>query len=116
MAASYGVEDTVERLADLAVRRLADICVIDLVTEHGMTRPAARHRDPRQQPVVDELRDKYLPGRREEHPSVRAVTTARTQFFPVVDDDLLARITTGPRHAELDRKSVVSGKSVDLGG
>jgi PAS domain S-box-containing protein len=52
MAASSGVDETVERLADLAVGRLADLCVIDLVTEHGMTRPAARHRDPARQVVM----------------------------------------------------------------
>jgi serine phosphatase RsbU (regulator of sigma subunit) len=53
---------------------------------------------------MDELRERHLPGRREDHPSVRALAEARTKFFPVVDDELLARITSGPRHAELARR------------
>ena len=115
MSASYGVDETVDRLADLAVRRLADLCVIDLVGEHGMTRPAARHRDPARQALMQELRERYLPGRRAAHPSVQAVAQSRTQFFPEVDDDLLVRITTGPRHAELARSlEVASIVSVPL--
>jgi PAS domain S-box-containing protein len=116
MSASYGVDETAERLADLAVHRLADVCVIDLVTEHGMYRPAARHRDPARQPVMDELRqEKYLPGRREAHPSVRAVAEGRTLFFPTVDDELVGRLTTGPAHADLARRlEVVSIVSVPM--
>jgi PAS domain S-box-containing protein len=115
MAASYGVDETVERLADLAVRRLADVCVIDLVTEHGMARAAARHRDPERQPLIDEVRDRHVPGRRESHPSVQAVAQSRTQFYPALDDDVLARITAGPRHAEVARLlELVSIVSVPL--
>ena len=104
MAASFGVLETVERLADLAVRRMADVCVIDLVTEIGMARPAARHSDPARQHLVDELREEHMPGRRQPHPSVRAVEEGRTQFIPVMDEEAIRRITTGPRHAELTRR------------
>jgi PAS domain S-box-containing protein len=104
MAVSHGVHETVERLADLAVQRLAAVCVIDLVTEQGMTRPAARHRDPARQPLVDELREMHLPGRRRQHPSTRAVTEQRTQFIPVFDEEAIRRVTTGPRHAEIARQ------------
>ncbi len=115
MAASYGVDETVERLADLAVRRLADVCVIDLITEHGMSRPAARHRDPARQHLVDELREKHLPGRRMPHPSMRALAEGRTQFMPQVDDAWIQRVTAGPRHADIVRElALVSVISVPL--
>ena len=115
MAASYGVDETVERLADLAVRRLADVCVIDLVTEHGVSRPAGRHRNPARQHLVDELREKHLPGRRMPHPSMRALTEGRTQFMPLVDDAWIEAVTTGPRHAEIVRElELVSVISVPL--
>ncbi len=71
MAAADDVKETVDRLAELAVQRLADVCVIDLMTEHGMTRPAARHGDPSRQHLVDELRDRHLSPPTVHHPSVR---------------------------------------------
>ena len=115
MAASYGVDETVERLADLAVRRLADVCVIDLVTEHGVSRPAGRHRNPARQHLVDELREKHLPGRRMPHPSMRALAEGRTQFMPLVDDPWIEAVTTSPRHAEIVRElELVSVISVPL--
>ena len=46
LAEAADVTETVERLAELAVQRLADVCVIDLTSEQGMTRPAVRHGDP----------------------------------------------------------------------
>ena len=104
MAASHGVEETVDRLAELAVQRLADVCVIDLVGEQGMTRPAGRHRDPERQHLVDELREKHLPARRRQHPSARAVEEQRTQFIPVLDEATLRSVTTSPRHAEVARE------------
>jgi serine/threonine-protein kinase RsbW len=115
MAASYGVDETVDRLADLAVRRLADVCVIDLMTEHGLSRPAGRHRDPARQPLVDELREKHLPGRRMPHPSMRALSEGRTQFMRVVDDEWIGAVTSSPRHAEIVRElELVSVISVPL--
>ncbi len=115
MAASYGVDETVDRLADLAVRRLADVCVIDLVTEQGMSRPAARHRDPARQHLVDELREKHLPGRRMPHPSVQALSQGRTQFVPVVDEEWISRVTISPRHAQVVRElELASAVSVPL--
>ncbi|WP_324273660.1 hypothetical protein [Blastococcus brunescens] len=56
LAGAADLPETVERLAALAVEHLADLCVIDLVSEHGMVRPAARHRDPRLQHLADEVR------------------------------------------------------------
>jgi serine/threonine-protein kinase RsbW len=115
MAASYGVDETVDRLADLAVRRLADVCVIDLVTEHGMSRPAGRHRDPARQHLVDELREKHLPGRRMPHPSMQAMREGRTQYVASVDDAWIERVTSSPRHGDVVRElEMVSVISVPL--
>lgn len=115
MAAADDVKETVERLAELAVQRLSDVCVIDLMTEHGMTRPAARHRDPARQHLVDELRDRHLPPPTVHHPSVDAVAEGRTKWVPVLDDATLERITTGPRHARVARElELVSMVSVPL--
>ncbi|MFD2093959.1 SpoIIE family protein phosphatase [Blastococcus deserti] len=112
LAGAADVTETVDRLAALAVKRLADLCVIDLVTEQGLTRPAVRHRDPRSQPLADELRDRPLTTRRDSHPSVRALREGRTQWVRSMDPELIASIASDERHVEvaqvLDIASVVA--------
>jgi len=103
LAEASDVTETVERLAELAVAGLADLCVIDLVTEAGMTRPAARHRDPARQHLADQLRDRHLPQRQVTHPSARAVREGRTQWVRSVDEEFLAAVTSDERHLEVAR-------------
>ncbi|MGY1813389.1 SpoIIE family protein phosphatase [Blastococcus sp. SYSU D00820] len=104
MAAAAGVRETVERLADLAVPRLADLCVIDLTDEHGPTRPAARHADPARAAVAEELRDMHLPTTGGPHPALEALTTGRTVVVPEVTDEWLASVTRDERHLALARE------------
>ncbi|MGY1846912.1 MULTISPECIES: SpoIIE family protein phosphatase [unclassified Blastococcus] len=80
MSEARDVTDTVQRLAGLVVSRLADVCVVDLVTEHGVHRPVVRHRDPARQPLLDRLRA-HPPVRSPLHPSVRALREGRTQWI-----------------------------------
>ncbi|NEK87821.1 SpoIIE family protein phosphatase [Blastococcus saxobsidens] len=112
MAEAADVEGTMDRLAELAVARLADVCVIDLVTEQGMTRPAARHRDPARQPLLDQLREKLLAGQLPGHPGLRALREGRTQWVRDFDEARLAGSTLPGEHREAVRElgvaSVVS--------
>ncbi|MGY1662737.1 SpoIIE family protein phosphatase, partial [Geodermatophilus sp. SYSU D00705] len=103
MASAVGVTETAERLAELAVPRLADVCVIDLATEHGPARPAARHGDPRRQADVAELQERHLPLRSGPHPSVRAMVEGRTVWVREITDRFLVEITTDERHLEIAR-------------
>ncbi|MGY1773019.1 SpoIIE family protein phosphatase [Blastococcus sp. SYSU D00813] len=103
MSAAAGVRETVERLAELAVPRLADLCVIDLVTEHGWDRPAARHADPDLQPLVDRIREQHLPAPGSAHPSVQAADRARTVWVREVTDAMLSASARDDRHLELMR-------------
>ncbi|GAB3360546.1 SpoIIE family protein phosphatase [Modestobacter lapidis] len=96
MAAATGVAETVERLADLAVPRLADMCVLDLATEHGVQRVVARHGDPARQHLVDTLREWAPPARDLPYPAQRALAEGRTQWFSAVDDAWLATVVRDP--------------------
>ena len=103
MAAAGDVVETAERLAELAVPRLGDLCVIDLATEHGLTRPAARHGDPARRALVTELEEKHLPQRGAPHPSVQAMQQGRTVWIREITDRWLAEVTADPRHLEVAR-------------
>jgi len=101
LAGASGVGETVHRVAELAVPRLADLCIVDLVTEQGLSRTTVRHADPARQEVLETLRDVHLPHRGAPEPSVRAVEERRTQWIRTVDDDVLDRITQNPRQRQL---------------
>ncbi|MGY1653360.1 SpoIIE family protein phosphatase [Geodermatophilus sp. SYSU D01119] len=103
MAAGRGVRETSEGLAELAVQRLADMCVIDLVTEHGLTEPAVAHADPARRPLIEELRDVHLPRRDGSHPSVQAMVGRRTVWLRGIDEETRARFTSGPGHLGISR-------------
>jgi len=112
LAGASGVRETVQLVAELVVPRLADLCVIDLVTEHGLIRTAVRHADPARQAVLEALRDVHLPHRGAPEPSVRALRERRTQWIRLVDDAVLDRITQNPRQrrltAALELRAIIS--------
>lgn len=103
LAGAADLPETVERLAGLAVEHLADLCVIDLVTERGMTRPVARHRDRRLQHLADEVRERPLTAGRESHPSVRALREGSTQWVRRITPEYLSSIAADARHSEVAR-------------
>jgi serine/threonine-protein kinase RsbW len=103
LAEAADVTETVERLAELAVERLADLCIVDLVTEEGLVRPTVRHRDPAQQHLADELRVIRLPTRAGLHPSVRALREGGTQWVRSVDDAYRVATSFDRRHLEVAR-------------
>ncbi|MFP5372680.1 MAG: SpoIIE family protein phosphatase [Actinomycetes bacterium] len=109
LAGASDVTETVERLAELAVERLADVCVIDLESEQGPVRAAARNRDPRRRHLTDELRERHLPQRAGSHPATRALQQGSTQWVQTVDDGLLRSITADERHLEVVRALQLTG-------
>jgi PAS domain S-box-containing protein len=101
LAEAADVADTVERLADLAVERLADLCIIDLTSEQGVTRPVVRHHDPARRALAEELRERQLPQRGSPHPAVQAIRQRRSVWVPELDDALMREITFDARHLEI---------------
>nr|WP_246214368.1 SpoIIE family protein phosphatase [Modestobacter muralis] len=90
LARAAGVTETVERLAEMVVPRLADLCVLDLIGEHGMERVVARHGDPARQQFVDALRAWAPPHRDLPAPARTALAEGRTRWFTTVDEAQLA--------------------------
>ncbi|MEX5718723.1 SpoIIE family protein phosphatase [Geodermatophilus maliterrae] len=103
LAAPREVGETVEHLAELAVQQLADVCVIDLVTERGLVAPVVAHADPARRHLVEQLRDEHLPRRDGSHPSVRAMVEHRTIWARGVDPALMELLSTSPAHLEVTR-------------
>jgi serine phosphatase RsbU (regulator of sigma subunit) len=104
LAEAADLNEIVDRLAALVVRRLADVCAIDLAGEQGMTRTTVTHRDRTRQHLADELRERHLPQRGVPHPSMQAVREGRTVWIPKVTDEFLRRVTYDDRHLEIVRE------------
>ena len=103
IAAASDFAQTVERLADVAVPELGDVCLIDIVAESGdLERMAVKHADPGRQRLADRLRTHYSP-RREAHPSVEALHDRQSRWSSDLNDEQLRAMTYDQEHFDLVR-------------
>jgi stage II sporulation SpoE-like protein/GAF domain-containing protein len=84
---SLDPQQTLERIASTAVGELAQLCVIDLIDEHGaIVTTVAASLDPTVAPRVEQLRAVQHPESIDGHPVSRALSTRS----PVVVEDVAA--------------------------
>lgn len=102
LAEAVDLADTLDRLADLALGILGDICLIDVVNEDDeLTRMVARHRDPTRQRLTDRLRTDFPPDPIGSHPAVEVVRSGRTRWSPHMSEDFLVATTRDEQHLGL---------------
>ncbi|WP_298460000.1 SpoIIE family protein phosphatase [uncultured Cellulomonas sp.] len=101
LAAATDFRDTLERLAAVAVPALADICLIDILTESGPVRMVGRHGDPARQPFVDEVVRDYSPTVSDDSPAVQALLGGEVVWQQHVDRAWLEAGTRDERHRQL---------------
>lgn len=105
VAGAGGFAETLERLASVAVPRLADLCLIDVAEGAGqLRRMAAVHSDPSAQPLVDELLTRYQPEPGGPHPASHAVAEGRSLWRSDMSDEYLRSTTRDEHHFELTRR------------
>ncbi len=109
LAAATDFRDTLERLAAVAVPALADICLIDILTDAGPVRMVGRHGDPALQPYVDEVVRDYSPSVVDDSPAVQALRRGEVIWQPRVDEAWLRASTRDARHLELARRVGLAG-------
>ncbi|MDA8075095.1 MAG: SpoIIE family protein phosphatase, partial [Actinomycetota bacterium] len=95
---------TLDRLAELAVSTVGEVCLIDVVAEDGrLARMAAKHRDPALQPLVDRLLAEFPPEPGSDHPAVRAIASGEATWSQDMSEALLRSIARGDDHFALAR-------------
>lgn len=109
LAAATDFRDTLERLAEVAVPALADICLIDILTDAGPVRMVGRHGDPALQPLVDEVVRDYSPTLTDSSPAVQALLDGKVVWRPTVDRAWLAAGTRDERHLDLALRAGFAG-------
>ena len=96
LGSSLDVERTLERVAELAVPRLADWCTIDMVGIDGaIERLVVVHKDDAKVELAADLRRRYPP-----HPDApsgvpRVIRTGEPDFLPEITDALLIQAAAG---------------------
>ncbi|WP_373045553.1 GAF domain-containing protein [Vulgatibacter sp.] len=104
LAQSLDYDATLQRLAQLAVPRLAEWSVIFLVDESGRAeRGYGAHRDPAREPLLAALRERYPPPLGISYPAGQVLASGTPVLVPVVDDARLDAVVIDREHARLLR-------------
>ncbi len=91
--------EMVERLAQVSVPVMADLCLIDIEDEDGqMRRMAAWHADPGKRALTEELRTKYPPDPGGTHPIIKVMRSGHSMWSSFMDDGFLRATSRDDRH------------------
>ncbi|HEX5749852.1 MAG TPA: GAF domain-containing protein [Archangium sp.] len=91
-------ESTLQAVARLATRQLADFCIIDVVGEDGeLHRLVASAREPAHQPLMNELL-RFPPKVGSPSPLSRVFLEGRTLLLPDISREALATMARTPEH------------------
>jgi PAS domain S-box-containing protein len=102
LAVSLDYPGTFLRLAELMVREVADLCLIDMVDEYGaISRVAAVHASQSKQALADRLGREYPPVPGSSHPVAKTLLTGEPQLSPVMPEGLLRAITQDGEHLRI---------------
>jgi PAS domain S-box-containing protein len=81
--------ETLNRLARLAVPRLADWCAVDLLEDGELRSMAVAHVDPAKLELARELQRRTRPDPQAAHGAAWVVRTGRSELLPDIPDDVL---------------------------
>lgn len=97
-------EDTLRKVAQLAVPNFADWCAVDLLDERGtLQRVAVAHADPARVELGYELHAKYPPNPSSPTGVWHVLRTGTVELVPVITDQLLTEAIKDPVHLQAVR-------------
>jgi PAS domain S-box-containing protein len=102
LASSMDYQETLRRIARLAVPQIADWCAVDVLDEHGeLERVAVHHRDPQMLALAEQLDRSYRPAL-EEHAGVpEVIRTGEPRIFTDINPEALADYARDSEHLRL---------------
>lgn len=98
LATSLDVDETLRTVADLAVERIADWAIIDIMEDGALRRLAARHRDPERVRVAEELARRWPPDPDAPGSADEVARTGESRLIAEVTDEILDRAARDPEH------------------
>jgi PAS domain S-box-containing protein len=105
LEASLDYDATLRAIADLAVRRIADWCAIDMVDEErGLRNVAVAHVDPEKVALARELQERYPPDLDAPTGAANvALRTGESELYPELTPELLERAGADAERIEIIR-------------
>lgn len=92
------------RLADLALQAIGDICLVDILGEDGdIDRLVVRHRDPARQQAADRLRVEFPPQSWGPHPVGEVLKSGSAKWSGTMSDQYLRDTTRSEEHYRLTK-------------
>ena len=102
LASSLDYEQTLRTVARLAVPRIADWCIVDVVDEDGRIRRVAEAAtDPEHERLLRELHERYTPDWQSSQPAARVLRSHEELIFPELSAADLAAITRDDEHLRI---------------
>ncbi|HEX9892001.1 MAG TPA: SpoIIE family protein phosphatase [Actinomycetota bacterium] len=100
LTSSLDQDKTMNRVAELAVPRLADWCAVDVLDEDGvLTMAAVAHADPTMLEWAREFRRRHPPARHARIGAPNVVRTGESELYQEVDGDVIQQVATDHRLA-----------------
>src|SRR4029079_17111175 len=94
-----------QRLADLAVREIADWCGVELIADDGSLRNVAvAHVEPEQVELAHDLRTRYPPDPEAEVGVPQVTRSGVPELYPEIPDELLEETAEDDEHLRLIRE------------
>jgi len=104
LSSSLDYEETLQRVARLAVPTLADWCAVELPDDHGVLQQVALvHANPDRVTAARELRERYPPDRDAAAGTPAVMRTGEPQLIAEIPDAMLAETIPDPERLEAVR-------------
>ncbi len=93
LGSSLDSRETLARIADVAVPRLADWCMVDVLDDErgAPVCVGAAHADPQKTELVHDLGRRYRPEPNEKRGIIRVLRTGRAELYPAVTAEQVAK-------------------------
>lgn len=98
LASSLEYDETLRTVARLAVRSLADWCVVDVVEGTRLTRLAVAHADPAKETLARELAERYPPDIQARTGVAQALRSGQAQLMTTITPELLEASARDAEH------------------
>jgi PAS domain S-box-containing protein len=100
LASSLDYQTTLDEVAKLAVRRLADWCVVYVRDREDLQQLVMAHADPAMAPAAEEIQGRYPFSARRSQAIVEVARTGRSVLVPEITDEDLAASAVDEAHLE----------------
>jgi PAS domain S-box-containing protein len=116
LATSLDYQETLRRVAELAIPRVADWCVVDVLGTRGrLERVALAHRDPERVALALDIERRYPRSMDEPTGVPNVIRTGVAELYPDISDELLEASTDDEEHlAALRQLGMVSAMVVPM--